>query len=193
MVPQGPNPRQVQEFLDSVYATNLLDNLYHLEAFFATSITLMAPLKIVPFTVAWYYTGGSFAISFWYQDRYHLLNSCYQVILCDTGIAKISVVFLQYLRTDRKILQTTHYVPTRRQVTDLLQTAAYICCNYSTIDTQNRVESWYFFLILHNSQWILVQKDVETNPEKWNFIQSTLFSHNLSWYNTTLLDRLSPL
>ena len=52
-----------------------------------------------------------------------------QVILCDTGIAKISVVSLQHLRTDRRFLQTTPYVPTRRQVTNLLQITAYICCN----------------------------------------------------------------
>ena len=33
MGPQGPNPRQVQEFFDSVYATTLLNNTYHSEAF----------------------------------------------------------------------------------------------------------------------------------------------------------------
>ena len=83
---------------------------------FATLYTLMAPLKTAPFTVAWYYTGRSSTDLLEYlfniKTGYHLLNFRYQIILCNTRIAKISVVFLQHLRTDQRVLQTTPYVPT---------------------------------------------------------------------------------
>ena len=58
----------------------------------------------------------------------------------------------------------------------LLHTFAAI---FGTNNMQRRVESWSFFLNLQVLQWILVQEKVETKQKKWNFIQNTLFSHNL--------------
>ena len=129
MGPQGPNPQQVQEFFRFCLRIKHTVNYVPFRGIFCDVKNAYGAAQNSSIHSCMILHGQIFAISFWYQDRYHLLNSCYQVILCDTGIAKISVVSLQYLRTDCKILQTTHYDPTRRQVTDLLQTAAYICCN----------------------------------------------------------------
>ena len=95
------------------------------------------------------------------------------------GIAKISVVSLQHLRTDRRFLQTTPYVPKRRQVTALLQIAAYICCNIQYIQYTTPCRKLIFLSQFASFAVAFGTKGRRNREYKWNFIQNTLFSHNL--------------
>ena len=89
-----------------------------------------------------------------------------QVILCDTGIAKISVVSLQHLRTDRKFYKQHPTFLREDKLPTYFRSLHTFAEISSTDDTQRRVESWYFFLDLQVLQWLLVQKDVETKHKK---------------------------
>ena len=152
---------------------------------FATLYTLMAPLKTVPFTVAWYYTGGSLQIScniFSISRQIPLTKFLLPHHTAQYGDSKDISCFSStsmhrsQSSTNNSLRSYVHNkLPTYFR---LLHTFAAI---FGTDNTQHCVESWYFFLNLQVLQWFLVQKDVETKHKKWNFIRITLFSHKLLW------------
>ena len=101
--PTGTQPSTIQEFYNFAYILILPSFMYPWRHFYeavhaygAAQNSFIHSCMILHGRIF----DRSLGISFQYQDRYHLLNFRYRIILCNTGIAKILIVFLQHLHTD---------------------------------------------------------------------------------------------